>query len=220
MDCCSVYADEFGRDAALADAQRYRRRGLDRVTRAVRDRILDDDVTGMSVLEVGGGVGALSIELLTAGASSAVNVELSSSYRDAGTALALEAGLEDRLQFVVADGADFAARSGGFDIVVLNRVVCCYEEAGALLEAASIAARQRLVLSHPTIHPLARLVVGIGNLLRARRGSPFRTFVHPADTLGRPGKLGFEATGTRSRPVWTVRSWNRIDSSVGATGPI
>ena len=216
MDCCDIYSEEFGRDEAIADAQRYRQRGLDRLSRAVRDEAVPGGIDGAAVLEVGGGAGMLSIELLRLGAASAVNVELSTSYRDAAEALAFEAGVQDRYHLVAADGAAFAAGSDGFDVVVLNRVVCCYEDAAVLLDAAAGAARRTLVASHPTIHPVARWVVAIGNRLRARRGSAFRTFVHPDSVLQRPALHGMEPVSLRRRPAWTVRSWSRV----AATGPV
>ncbi len=197
MDCCDIYSEEFGRDGAIADAQRYRRRGLDRVSRAVRDGAVSGGIEGASVLEVGGGAGMLSIELLGLGAATAVNVELSDSYRDAADALAFEAGVQDRFRLVAADGAGFAAASDGFDVVVLNRVVCCYEDAAELLDAAAGATRRTLVASHPTVHA-------------ARRGSAFRVFVHPDAVLTRPALQGLRETRVSRRPVWTVRSWRRL----------
>ena len=210
MDCCSVYSEEFDRPAALSEAQRFRKRGLDRVSREVASAIEGRDVEGAHVLEIGGGVGALCIELLLGGAASAVNVELSSSYRDAASALALEAGVSDRLEQIAADGTRYASeRRGGFDIVILNRVVCCYPDARSLLAAAAAAARRMVVASYPTVHPISRAIVRVSNYVRERRGSDFRVFVHPEETLVEPARSGLRQVYLRARPVWSVRAWTR-----------
>ena len=44
---------------------------------------LAGDVQGASVLDVGGGIGAIDLELLEAGAARATNIELSGGYEEA-----------------------------------------------------------------------------------------------------------------------------------------
>jgi 16S rRNA G966 N2-methylase RsmD len=61
-------------------ARRYRKRGLDRSARRMVEFLAQRGLEGASVLEVGGGVGEIEIELLKRGAARAVNLELSSAY--------------------------------------------------------------------------------------------------------------------------------------------
>lgn len=216
MDCCEVYADQFDRDSAVSQAQQYRIKGLRGSARVMRDALTDNRVRGRSVLEIGGGVGGLSIDLLEAGARSAVNVELSDSYREAALALALEAGVEDRLRLVAGDGADLVSTMDRFDVVVMNRVVCCYRDATRLMQVGAAAASGVLAVSFPTVHPLARFVVMADNWRRARHGSEFRTYVHPTSTLLAPLAESFEQVFRRRGAVWTVGIWERPVSA--ATG--
>ena len=66
--CCTRdYERLFGARAAARDARRYRKHGLQGSARALVD--LAGDVEGASVLEVGGGVGAIELELLAGGAA-------------------------------------------------------------------------------------------------------------------------------------------------------
>ena len=55
-------------------------------------------IEGASVLEVGGGVGEIQIELLKRGAARAVNLELSPAYDAEASLLLQEAGLQDRAE--------------------------------------------------------------------------------------------------------------------------
>jgi hypothetical protein len=52
-------------------------------------------VEGKTLLEVGGGIGAIEIELLKAGMARAINVELTPTYEAAARELLVEAGLTD-----------------------------------------------------------------------------------------------------------------------------
>jgi len=80
--CCSRgYERFFGKRVARRDARRYRRRGLDRTAQRLVDELAARDVGGASVLEPGGGVGGLDLELLKRGAAP----RPSSSFRTATT---------------------------------------------------------------------------------------------------------------------------------------
>lgn len=136
------------------------------------------NVEGATILEVGGGIGALQLELLDAGAAAATNVELSGGYEEAAAEL-----FGDRVgvERVVADfvGADVAPH----DIVVLHRVVCCYPDVDALVGAAARSARRELVLTYPQ----ERRWIGWGlravNVWLQLRGCGFRTYQHPFDRI-------------------------------------
>src|SRR5712691_1151450 len=101
--CCPPAGCEvFTERVARRDAQRYRRRGLGKVARRLVALVAGK---GAEVLEVGGGVGAMQIELLRAGAERAVNVELSPAYEPEAEKLLRETGLEERVERHVLDFA-------------------------------------------------------------------------------------------------------------------
>ena len=58
-------------------ATRYRKRGLDKTAQRMVDLLTQAGVQGANVLEIGGGVGEIQLELLKRGAASATNLELS-----------------------------------------------------------------------------------------------------------------------------------------------
>jgi hypothetical protein len=60
-------------------------------------------IEGATVLEIGGGVGEIQIELLKRGAVRSVNLELSSAYEEEATRLLREAELEGRAERRVHD---------------------------------------------------------------------------------------------------------------------
>jgi 2-polyprenyl-3-methyl-5-hydroxy-6-metoxy-1,4-benzoquinol methylase len=177
--CCNPidYRRLFSRKYASRDARRYRERGLGATSRALVD--LAGDVEGATVLDVGGGIGAIELELLAAGAASATNVELSGGYEEAASVLLTERGLSDRVDRRVADFVSEGDAVEPHDLVVLHRVVCCYPDVDALMGAAAEHTRKRLVLTYPQEHLLMRLGLRVVNLWLRVSGCGFRTYVHP-----------------------------------------
>ena len=128
----------FGARFAQRMAARYRKRGLTPSARAIVDLVTEGGVQGATVLEVGGGVGEIQLELLRRGAASATNLELSHGYEPEAAALIDDAGLGGRVHRRLVDIATDPAAVEPADVVVLHRVVCCYPDVGKLLGAAPI----------------------------------------------------------------------------------
>ncbi len=133
------------------------------------------------MLDAGGGIGAVEIELLKAGAARSTVVELSPGYERVAADLAREAGVADRLDRHVGDFAEDGTEPA--DVVVLHRVVCCYPDYEALVAAAA-AKRGRRSCSPIRRANLVHAGRGVGlvNLWLPLRGMEFRTFVHPPRT--------------------------------------
>lgn len=205
--CCDPggYDVAFGARAAWRRAQRYRRKGLDRTERRIVELVAERGVAGASVLEIGGGVGELQIELLRRGAASATNLELSPGYDDEAQRLLAEAGLTGRVERRIADLAVSPDAAEPADVVVLNRVVCCYPDFPRLLAAAADHARRLLVFSHPPRNLLSRTVIGGENLGCRLSGSGFRVFAHPpAAMLAVLAEHGLRPVGPTVGRLWQV----------------
>ena len=200
--CCDPrpYQRLFGAKTARRDAARYRRRGLGGTSRDLLE--LAGDVTGATVLEAGGGVGAIEVELLRAGATQATNVELSGEYEDAAAELLAEHGLRERVERRIGDFAVQAVEP--HDVVVLHRVVCCYPDVDGLVGAAAARTRRRLLLTYPQERLLVRLGVGVVNLGLRSFGSSFRTYVHPVARIREAAAAHGLAPAERRRsgPIW------------------
>ena len=183
--CCDPRGCDrmFGGGFARSRAARYRRKGLDRTARRMVDMLLADGVQGATVLEIGGGVGEIQLELLRAGAATATNLELSPAYESEAARLIAESGLTGRVERRLVDIAADPTAVGPADIVVLHRVVCCYPDVGKLLGAAADHTRRRLVLSHPPRNAVSRAVVGLQNALFRASRREFRTFAHPPEAM-------------------------------------
>lgn len=136
-------------------------------------------IEGATVLEVGGGVGEIQIELLKRGAARTVNLELSPAYDAEAEQLLRAAGLEGRVERRLHDIAVDPDAVAPADVVVLHRVVCCYPDYQPLLAASAGHARRLLVFSYPPYHPAVRLLLATQNLVFRLLRKRYRAFAHP-----------------------------------------
>jgi len=163
-----------------------------------------------TVLEVGGGVGEIQIELLKRGAARAVNLELSPAYEEEAKLLLREAALEDRAERRIHDIASDPEGVEAADIVVLHRVVCCYPDYERLLGAAAQRTRRLLVFSYPPRNAVSRLFIGAQTLVFRLLRREFRTFAHPPSAmLGVLGERGLRRTFAHHTLVWQVAGLER-----------
>ena len=140
-------------------------------------------LSGMRVLEIGGGIGRIQAELLVTGADQGEVVELVPAYEPYARELARETGLEGRTSFRIVDILEEPDAVEPADIVVLNRVVCCSPDGVDLAAAAARLARRTLVLSFPRDVVWVRAGISLLNASFRLRRNPFRAYVHRPNAL-------------------------------------
>jgi magnesium-protoporphyrin O-methyltransferase len=216
--CCNPRGCDrfFGRRFARRVARKYREGGLDDTAQRMVDFLAERGLEGATVLEVGGGVGEIQIELLKRGAASAVNLELSPGYDEEAERLLREVGFEERVRRRLHDIAAAPAAVEPADVVVLNRVVCCYPDYERLLGVAAQHARRLLVFSYPPRNPLSRLVVGGQNVVFRLLRREFRTFAHPpAQMLAVLEEQGLRRTYAHHPRIWQIAGLERTAPAPG-----
>ena len=212
-DCCSPkgYQWVFNERSARGEAKRYRRKGLDATSRRIVDFLKAQGVEGRTVLEVGGGIGAIQIELLKVGAARAVSVELTPTYEDVAGELLREAGLEDRVERKVMDFAQADGQVARADIVIMNRVICCYPDMPRLTGAAADHAQQLLVMSYPKRTWWTFIGLTIANSLLSLTRREFHIFLHPPKKIIATSKEhGLEPVLDHRGLLWTVAAVRRV----------
>ena len=186
MNCCSApngLDRVFDEATARDDAKRYLKRGLDGSARQVVDALLKQGVTGSSVLEIGSGAGGLHLDLLKSGAARATSVDLAPAYLDASKGVAARLGLSERIDYRLLEFARRADEVSESDVVVMNRVVCCYPDMPALVEPAAQHARRLLALVFPRDVWWMRLGGRVLNAWMTLTRSAFRFFLHSPDAI-------------------------------------
>jgi len=210
--CCNPRGcdDFFTARMAERASERYRKSGVDKTAERMLAFLEERGIEGATVLEVGGGIGDVQVELLKLGAARTLNLELSPAYDTEAARLVREVGVEGRAERRVHDIAADPAGIEPADIVVLHRVVCCYPDYERLLGAAADHSRRLLVFSYPPRNVLSRFLLGAQNLLFRLRRKEFRTFAHPpARMLAVLEERGLVHTYSHRPVVWQIAGFER-----------
>lgn len=197
-----------------------RKRTIAGVTAPLLAALEEAGTRGRSVLDVGCGIGDLGIEAVTHGAARAFGVELSIKAVEEARRLAAVRGVADRTSFEVGDGAKALLPKA--DIVVLNRVFCCYPDVDELLDNSLSAAGAVYAFTAPPSAGLAGALVRwqsrFANLwyrLRDQKFQGFRVFVHDVERIdARVRAAGFlPVRSERRRVVWHLAVYVRPETS-------
>jgi magnesium-protoporphyrin O-methyltransferase len=201
----------FNRKRAARDLKRYRKSGPSKTTSWLLDHLLAHGVEGQTLLDIGGGVGAIQHALIEdGGVVQATAVDASPAYVEVATEEARRRGHEGLVRHQVGDFVDHADGVGEADIVTLDRVVCCYPAMEELVRLSAERARRLYALVFPRDEWWIRALLAVPNLfLRATR-NPFRVFVHPHDEVERViQEQGLRRRFARTTPFWRVAVYER-----------
>ena len=210
--CCrpSDFDQIFDAKRARNKARDYARKGVTGDSRRIVDLVRRSIPPGYSLLEVGGGIGEIQLELLRDGAAHVVNVELATQWEHSALELLRERGLGDRVERRLGDFVREGDNTPTADVVVMNRVVCCYPDAEALVGAAADHARRLLVMTLPVDRWWIRCGFTAGNLLLSLRGSTFRALAHPTHTVRSTAERhGLRLTQHDRGIIWQLLAFGR-----------
>ena len=206
-DCqCDGIESRFDAAYAAWKLERYRRAGPDATTGALLDALRAEGVAGLTLLDIGGGVGAVQHELLRAGIASVVEVEASAAYRDACRAEAERQGHADRIEHHVGDFGSLADAIAPADIVTLDRSVCCWPDMPGLVRPSAAKARRLYGLVYPRDDWWVRVGWRIFSRLRMLlRSDPLLVHVHRTrDVEAVLHEQGLVRRSHRTMGVWQV----------------
>ncbi len=186
MTCCTgpcAAAAHFNPKKAERDLRRYQRRGPDVTTQLILEELRRWPLQGLHLLDVGGGIGVIAVELVTAGLASITFADASAGYLEAARRHLASRGASRAAQFFLGDFAATADTLPDADIVTLDRVVCCYPDVEALLRGAGARARRMVAFTYPRDTWYVRAAVVVENSWYWLRRDPFRAFVHSPERM-------------------------------------
>src|SRR5438445_7415114 len=191
---------------------KYKSKGLTASSEVLLGLLTESGLVGKTVLDIGCGTGFFALETLRQGASSCMGVDLSSAAIHEANEFAKESGLQDRARFEVANAA--STRQPASDVVVMDKVLCCYPDSDALLKAASDSSRELLGFVVPRDEGLMKPAMKIGtaliNLVERLRRSGFRLYLHPLRSIDEllTGS-GFQRENKARSRFWLVFLYKR-----------
>ncbi len=210
----------FDDATARRELRRWQRRGPPKSTALLLqglDEALapDGGTSGLTFLDIGGGIGAIQHALMDRGAAGGTHVDASPAYLQVSRGEAEARGYAHLIRYVEGDFVELAPTLTAADIVTLDRVVCCYPDMPALLDAAASRATSVLGLVFPRDHILNRLGVRAINLVQALRRHPFRVYLHPPEAVHtRLEAQGFRRSSEARTLLWHAWVYRRARGGV------
>lgn len=211
---CGCYDNQFDDKQARYDLKRYRKKGPDKTTRLLVDALRSEGVNGASLVDVGGGIGAVHHELLSVGASTVVHVDASAPYIRAATEEAGRRGHLERVSFRHGDFVALAPEVASADIVTLDRVICCYPDMEQLVAASASRARTLYGAVYPRDKWPIRAMFAAFNFFKRLRRDAFRIYVHPTTGIDAAVRReGLAPHTVHDTLIWRVAVYRRVNSA-------
>ena len=207
--CCG-FDRLFNERAAARELKRYRRRGPIPTTRLLIEALKAQGAQGATLLDIGGGIGAIQHELMKAGAAAALDVDGSAAYLAAAREEAQRQGYAERARYVHADFVDVAGQVEPADIVTLDRVICCYPDMEALVGRSAARARVVYALAYPRPIRLVKLLLPLLNFAYRIRRCALRMYLHPpADVDRLVQAAGFTLRSRQHTLLWEIAVYRK-----------
>ena len=209
--CCGpAFAALFDEREAQHDLQSYRKSGPAAATRQLIELLTDAGVRDAEILDIGAGVGALFNGLLAAGAARAVDVDYSRSFIDAAREESARRGHADRVEFRFGDFVELAPEVGAADVVTLDRVICCYPNARALIGLSAARARRLYGLIAPIDAAWTRAGARLLNALMWLTRRQMRFYIHRRSLVdGVLAAAGFTLFARERAGFWEIVAYRR-----------
>lgn len=209
--CCG--ADQlFDKKGADKEMKKYKKRGPGKVTKQLIAQISEgNDFYEKSLLDIGGGIGAIQWAFLDRGGIHAIAVDASNNYQKVARFHAENLGYEKQVSFIFGDFVNISREIGQVDFVTMDKVLCCYPDYQSLLGAALEKCKEGIAISYPIKGIISQLFVLVENAYFKLRNIAFRTYLHsPAEIENFIKTRGFEITHKGISFPWHVQVYRRF----------
>lgn len=169
-------------------------------------------IENTTVLEVGCGPGDLIRDLVKLGASRALGIDLAEKTLEVARQRAEAEGVSNSVHFRLGNGATEALEP--HDVVILEKVICCYPDWQKLVDNTSEAASR----SYGFVIPrsdwpnslIVRAFVAVQTLVLKLRKCGFRPFVHDFEKIdSHLHRRGLRRDHLSKGPIWMTAVYSR-----------
>jgi magnesium-protoporphyrin O-methyltransferase len=185
MSCpqCQGLERLFDKKLAAKELKTYRQKGPSKTTRLLLAALKKGGVAEMTLLDIGGGIGAIQHDLLQHGVRQASHVDASAAYLEAAYSQAERLGHTAQTRQHFGNFVELAPELPPANIVTLDRVICCYHDMPALVRLSAEKAQTIYGLVYPRDTWWTKLGIRLINLVAWLQGNPCRFFVHPTEAI-------------------------------------
>lgn len=167
----------FDAKTAKKQYKHYLKKGPSRVTKKLIGQLKNMN-TGSTLLDVGGGIGAIQWWFLNHGGQKTIGVDASSGYIALAQEHAAKNNLQENTNFHMGD---FTAKAEDLPVVdhtTLDKVICCYPDFKAIINLACQKSTHSVSLSYPMDGLVADIFRGFSVLIMKAMRNPFKPYVH------------------------------------------
>ncbi len=176
--CCG--ADMFfDEKKAKKEYRKYVKKGPGKATKRLINQLSGFDVQNKTLIDVGGGIGAIQWWFLQQGGHRTTDIDASTGYLQLAASHAQKEAWSDKADFVSGNCTEVYDRLEDPDFITLDKVVCCYPDFMDILEKSCKKARHAIALSYPMDGLLATTMRNLAALYLSLKKNPFRPYIHP-----------------------------------------
>ena len=212
MSCqgCCGFDDTFNARLAKKELKQYLKSGPSKTTRKLLEKLEKTSIAGKSLMDIGGGIGAIQFELFKKGLKSAASVDASPAYLESSKKAAQNLSLEDKITYEQGDFVDIASSLNHADITTLDKVICCYENYEDLVKLSVQKTNQVYGIILPRDVWWVRSVNAIGNWFRNITRSKFKSYVHSMSAIEDIiFQNGFQRLYEENHLQWTISVYGK-----------
>jgi magnesium-protoporphyrin O-methyltransferase len=217
MSCCCAPnlgavegTNEFFNSQASRYKKYFRKKGLHKEQKYLVDGIRRSGIAGAEILEIGCGVGGLHLSLLKAGAAKATGFDISEKMIATARQLATEMSLQDRAQYWRGDFVAMHESAPMAEVTVLDKVICCYENARELISRSTAKTRRLYAVSYPRENFFVKIMFRSAKYFLKLFGQSFHPHYHePRQVQDLIVQNGFEKVYEHETLVWLVQVFGR-----------
>jgi len=210
MNCCLEGTNEFFNTQARRLEKYFKKKGLRQEQKYLVAGIRQNEIKNAEILEIGCGVGGLHLSLLKDGAANATGFDLSEKMIAIARKLSQEMGLQDRAQYWRGDFVTMHGEAPAADITVLDKVICCYENAPALISRSTAKTRRLYAVSYPRENLFVKIMFRNAKYFLKLFGQSFHPYYHePRRVQQWIAAAGFEKIYEKATLVWLVQVFQR-----------
>ena len=213
MPCCNHcigVENNFNTRRSTRELKRFRKKGPSETTKALVNAIVSRGIQGASLLDIGGGVGAIQHLLFEAGIGQVTGVDASTANVKAASDEHKRRGTLDRVKTHFGDFVDLAPSIRSGDIVTLDRVLCCYPDMRSLVDLSTERSNRMYGLVYPRKRWWLNGIFALINMAFWLTRDSFRVFIHDpeaVDSLIRNN--GFKLEFADQTMMWQVAVYVR-----------
>lgn len=185
----------------------YRKKGPNKTTQILLNYLKTEGVKDLTLLDIGGGIGAIQHELLKEGISNVINVEASTAYLETAKVEAERQGQIAKITFHHGNFVELAAEIPKVDVVTLERVICCFPDMKELVTSSAQKATKYYGLIYPRNNWWVKFGFHVINFFVRfnPKKSVFRSFIHSRSSVHKVlQQNNFELNFHQKTGVWHV----------------